>query len=428
MRKFFVLVKKELKELMTLQMIIPLLISMFIFILMGQVIGNISSSAETTGEVIFIDQDKSETSYSIYNELDRTGINITLKGQNVETALEDAKKLGISAVVEIPKGFEEGIKNGQPQEIHTYSIIRSFSITGNTGDRVISTVISKINNFLSNQLINEKIEGADPEALKNPIIKNDWVVINNKYANVNPNSIMGFVMSQSIFIPVIMFMIIIYSSTMLVTTIAAEKENKTMETLLSTPINRSALVGSKMVAAAIVALLFAAIYMVGFSYYMDRVTGGNMQGAGEGLTEAIKVLGLSLSPFDYVLLGLSFFMSILTALALSTVLGAFAEDVKKAQSLIQPVVFLVMIPYLLIMFVDVNTASLPIKLLIYAIPFSHPFMVSPNLFFNQYLAVILGILYQLLLFVVLIVIATRIFSSDGILTMKLKSRSKGKAR
>ena len=153
-----------------------------------------------------------------------------------------------------------------------------------------------------------------------------------------------------------------------------------------------------------------------------------MQGAGEGLAEAIKVLGLSLSPFDYVLLGLSFFMSILTALALSTVLGAFAEDVKKAQSLIQPVVFLVMIPYLLIMFVDVNTASLPIKLLIYAIPFSHPFMASPNLFFNQYLAVILGILYQLLLFVVLIVIATRIFSSDGILTMKLKSRSKGKAR
>ena len=64
---------------------------MFIFILMGQVIGNISSSAEPTGEVIFIDQDKSETSYSIYNELDRTGINITLKGQNVETALEDAK-------------------------------------------------------------------------------------------------------------------------------------------------------------------------------------------------------------------------------------------------------------------------------------------------------------------------------------------------
>jgi len=421
MRRFFVLVKKELKELFTLQMIIPLVISILVFFLMGQIIGSVTSEMEAAGgEVILINQDKSELSYAISNMLEEAGFNITMKSQNVETALEDARKLGISAVVVIPEGFNDGIENGQVQEIHAYSIIKSFSLFGSSGSPVISTITELINTFLSNKLITESIENSDPAFLKNPIAQKDWVVVNNKYAQVSPGSIIGFIMSQSVFIPIIMFMIIIYSATMLVTTIAAEKENKTLETLLSTPIKRSSLVGAKMFAAAIVALIFAAIYMIGFSYYMNSITGGNL--TGDIMGDAIKELGLQLTVFDYILLGLSFFLSILFSLAFSTVMGAFADDVKKAQALIQPVIFMVMIPYLLTMFVDVNSASLPIKLLVYAIPFSHSFMASPNLFFDKYLAVVLGILYQLLLCVILIAIATKIFSSDGILTMKLKRR------
>ena len=52
------------------------------------------------------------------------------------------------------------------------------------------------------------------------------------------------------FIPIILMMIIIYSSQMVISAIAMEKQNKTLETLLTVPIPRTSIVTAKMLAAA----------------------------------------------------------------------------------------------------------------------------------------------------------------------------------
>jgi ABC-2 type transport system permease protein len=105
-------------------------------------------------------------------------------------------------------------------------------------------------------------------------------------------------------------------------------------------------------------------------------------------------------------------------------LGVLAEDYRSAQSLIMPLIFLVMIPYFLSFFSDPRTLSLPAKILLYAIPFSHPFLTTQNLLLENYGAVFYGILYMLAVFIVLILIAARIFSTDKVLTMKLRFRKK----
>jgi ABC-2 type transport system permease protein len=83
-----------------------------------------------------------------------------------------------------------------------------------------------------------------------------------------------------------------------------------------------------------------------------------------------------------------------------------------------------MIPYFMSFFADPKTLSLPAKILLYAIPFSHPFLTTQNLLLENYSAVLYGILYMLVVFIVLIVIAARIFSTDRVLTMKLRFRRK----
>ena len=60
------------------------------------------------------------------------------------------------------------------------------------------------------------------------------------------------------------------------------------------------------------------------------------------------------------------------------------------------------------------------KIFLYAIPFSHPFLTTQNLLLENYRAVALGILYMFAFFIVLIIIAARIFSTDRVLTMKLR--------
>jgi len=51
-------------------------------------------------------------------------------------------------------------------------------------------------------------------------------------------------------------------------------------------------------------------------------------------------------------------------------------------------------------------------------------LTTQNLMLENYQAVLFGIVYMLFFFVVLIIIAARIFSTDRVLTMKLKFRRK----
>jgi len=206
---------------------------------------------------------------------------------------------------------------------------------------------------------------------------------------------------------------------MVISAIAMEKQNKTLETLLTVPIKRTSIVTAKMLAAGLIGLLSAIIYMVGFKSYM-----GGMMGMGRSMPttvdNVVRELGLVLDTNGYLLLGISLFFSILCALAMATILGVLAEDFRSAQSLIMPVIFLVMIPYFLSFFSDIRTLSLPVRILVYIIPFSHPFLASQNIMLENFAGVYFGIAYQAVFFFVLVVLAARIFSTDRVLTMKLR--------
>ncbi|MGB8958080.1 MAG: ABC transporter permease, partial [Candidatus Aminicenantales bacterium] len=192
--------------------------------------------------------------------------------------------------------------------------------------------------------------------------------------------------------------------------------------LLTVPIKRTSIITAKMLAAGLVGLISAGVYMFAFKGFVGGMTGeaaraGAAVGGGGAL---MRQLGLYFNTTGYIILGLAMFLAILVALALAMILGVLAEDFRSAQNMIMPLVFLVMIPYFISLFADLNTLSLPIKILILAIPFSHPFLVSQNLYLGNYGMIAAGLGYMLVVFVVLTIFAARIFSTDKILTMKLR--------
>jgi ABC-2 type transport system permease protein len=293
-------------------------------------------------------------------------------------------------------------------------------MVGSRSSVIINAVIKALNEFISNDYLKKKIPDISPQALKNPIKSKDFVIVRDRMAEGAAEKVAAFVSSQSVFVPIILMMIIIYASQMVISAIAMEKQNKTLETLLTVPISRTAIVTAKMVASAVVGLISAVIYMIGYRYSMGSFMGDVSRAVGSGMGDVVQKLGLAMTTTGYIILGVSLFFAILVALALATILGVLAEDYRAAQSLIMPLIFLVMIPYFLSFFSDPKTLSLPMKILLYAIPFSHPFLTTQNLLLENYRAVAYGILYMLAFFVVLIIIAARIFSTDRVLTMKLR--------
>ena len=426
MNKFVALFKKEIRELLTLQMILPLVIGMLVFIFIGNVIGKEGTKARGSQKIMVNDMDSSVSSQTAVDILESSGYQVFLYNEETtDTLFKAARENDVSSILVIPQGFEKGLSELEPPKIQNYSIMQGFSVFGLMNSGLGERALNIINEHFSNVLITERAFTENPAELKNPITSEDVVVMGNKTANISMDELAGFLNSQTMFIPIVIFLIIIMASQTVVVSIASEKENKTLETLLSTPLSRTSIVTAKMSAAGIVSLVMAIVYMFGMNYYINGITGGVLQNqSSQKLVDALNRLGMNFTAADYFLIGISLFLSILIALAVSLILGVFSEDVKKAQSLITPIIFLVMIPYFISMFMNLDTASLAVKIFVYAIPFSHSFLVSQNIFFNRYMNLTWGIIYQLIVLIILIVIAARIFTTDRVLTAKIKFEKK----
>jgi len=419
MRKFLVLLRKEVKELLTVQVIAPLLVTAVLFFFIGNLMDKEQKKSDQNTNVAVINNDSgSQSSSALIELLKNNKLKIQLLENKSETeALEEVKKNNDAALIIIPANFNQSLETGKPEKIKFFTPLNNFSLTGSKKYSTVTAAIAITNDAFSRNMIAKEITNADPESLKNPIKPDEYVVVGDKQANISPNLIMGFVSQQTAFIPIILFMVIILASQMIATAIANEKENKTLETLLTAPVKRNSIALAKMAGAGLIALLSSLVYIIGFRSYINGMSGGAKATA--EVSQIIKDLGLTLTPESYALLGLSLFVGILVALAISLILGAFVEDVKGVAGLTTPLMILVLIPYFLTMFLDINSLSPALKYAVYAIPFSHIFLATQNLFMHNYLPVILGILYQFLWLVVFIYIAAKIFSSDKIVTMKL---------
>ncbi len=219
----------------------------------------------------------------------------------------------------------------------------------------------------------------------------------------------------------------IIASQMVAMAMANEKENKTLETLLSSPVNRKTIVFAKLIGAGTVALLSAGFYMIGFRSYINGITGTMAKNPASGqVTQILKDLGIVFGPVEYILLGASLFLGILVALAMAMILGSMTESSKNIQSIITPLMLLVLIPYFLTLFLDINAISPIARFALYIIPFMHTFLSVQKLMAHDYLFVIFGIIYQLIVFIIFVALAAKIFSSDKILTLKFSFKRKKK--
>lgn len=424
MRKFLVLLTKEIKSLLTPQMLIPLVVIVVLFSIMGKFVGGEIKKVSEPKSVAVIDNDRSLTSSKIIEEMKNMNlIPVILNNTDVNEGIDRARKENIRTVIFIPDGFEDNIKNYKKTHVDIYTIMKGFSFSDVSKSISTKTLISLIGDEISKGYIREKFTGVDPDVIQKPVEAKNFVIVKDRMVEASPEMISSAITSQNVFIPIILMFVIVMSAQMIASAVAMEKENKTLETLLTLPIKRTYIVVSKMLGASVIALLMSLFYMYGMKNYIGQMTGIE-ESATSFSTEIIRELGLTFTPGTYFLLGLSLFFAILSALSLATILAVYAEDVKSAQTLLTPLMVLLMIPYLLSFFVDFSSLSITAKVLLFIIPFSHPFMASRYLLFGNVSMVISGIIYMAFFSLVCILIATRIFSSDRVLTAKIRFKSR----
>jgi len=399
---------KEIRELLTPSTIIPIIVMAFIFGSMGNMMGGIGEELEKKPAIGLINDDSGELS-KIATDILNERAEIIYEGSNIEEGLEKIKEEKATALLIIPANFSESIYADNPGEIEVYWIMKGAGIMDSISSEVVDGLIHSIEEEISKELIKD---GEYSDIVLKPTVKKETTIFKEKeLKGLSPGAISGILSSQSTMVPIIMMMIIMMAGGTVISSMGMEKENKTLETLLTLPVKRSSIVFGKIAGSAIVGLLMAIIYMLGFRYYMGSL----------GMSSEINLadLGLTLDMKDYFLVGTSVFITLLAALSLCMILGTFAENYKSAQTLNLPIVLLAIVPMFLTMFKDFDTLPLLLKIVVFVIPFSHPMMAMRALMFDNYLIVLSGICYVVIFSAAMMWIIVRIFSTEKVLTAKI---------
>lgn len=405
---------KELKELVRDPKILlgMIIVPMVIFPVIGGVMGYAIQSAKEQAvkmNIFVVNNDGGEWSIRFINFLKELGVqaqvleNIELKGENIQWLLSS---YNATMLLEIPSGFSKNVtayfsNPNTKAYLRFYGVITSASFFETASSSIVDSLVSQFNRCIAPDVLQTE---------KSTVIKGEIK------RGIDPAMILNLMMSQSIAFPVTVMILLTYSVQIAATSVAIEKEEKTLETLLTIPMDRFAILLGKLSSSVIIAAVGAVAYMAGYGYMMNIML-SNIPGA---LNLDLASLGLAPSPAGYLLLGISLFVTILSALALAVILSAFAEDVRSAQSYVGYIYPFVFLPALALMYLDINALPLAVRLLFYAIPFSHPIIASKAVLTGDYFTVVIGVIYVSIFTIAIMYVASRLFATEKILTMKLR--------
>jgi ABC-2 type transport system permease protein len=418
--------KKELRELLTPSSIISIVVVMIMMCSIGLIVGGQTEDASKLSPVGIVNGDNGEYGeYTIEyitdcylnsgipeDEIDDYVVILNCAYGDSDAIIEEMNNKGLTSAIAISDTYSDDISAGIPGTIEKYYIYTNGGIFSSTSSEVNDTILSYANADLSLLLIqNGGFDKDYAEFLQNPIdYSQDFTDINGTvYEGITPYEISTSMMSQTLMIPIIIMIIIVMIGSIVISSMGNEKENKTLETLLTLPVKRTTIVSGKLIASAIVGLVFGLAYMIGMTFYMNGMTSTV---GGVNLSD----YGLTLDALDWLLLGVMVFLTIMSALGICMIMGAFVKNYKAAQTMTLPISVLAMIPMFITMFVGWDSIPLVGQAILFIIPFTHPMMAMNNLMFGNMDIVLWGIAYLLIFSLTMIYITVRLYKSDILLT------------
>ena len=425
------IIRKEVRELLTPGSVISVLVMVVLFAGLGGLIGGeVDSAAElpTFGFVVEEDGDYYDgwNPYDVlcngtnYGAEADSKIILMDSGYDADSSeiIAEMEEKGVTNVLALPDAetFNESIRNGTPVTMEQYYMYEPTGLFGTVSSSVLSSVVSILNTSLSQKIVSSSGGDLDYGFVMNPIVSGgddiSTIVDGEVHTGITPSDISNEITSQTLMIPIVIMIIIMMVGSIVISSMGSEKENKTLETLLTMPIKRTSIVSGKIVAAAIVGLVYGLAYMVGMSIYMGSMTGTIAGSSSVDLAD----LGMALDALDWALVMASMFLAIVCALGICMILGAFAKNYKSAQTMTMPLSILAMIPMFIIMFTGWYGSGGVLQAITFAIPFSHPMMAMQALMYGDMTLVLGGIVYMAAFALVSILITVRLYNSDILIT------------
>ena len=427
------IMKKELREFLSISSIVSVVMVVVIFAFMGSMMSGETDKITSPSPLLIINCDESGGSINgfaveqigvAYDQVYGTGtfseyaVIVDGTSTNVDPAyvhrlLSDSE---CSDAIVVLNGFYNNIVgnalNNQPVQkgqVLMYFEYSSSGLFGGASSTMAQTLMAVVNSNIAYSLSGLTDLGVN--AVSPVDMGSTYTYVNGEIVkNVTPMEINAALMGQNFVIPLIIMVILTMIGGIVISSMGNEKENKTLETLLTMPVKRTTIVTGKLLSAAIAGLVFGAAYLFGMMFYMNGMTSMSMS------TLDLADIGLTLGVTDWIIVMVMMFLAILAALGMCMILGAFTKNYKAAQTMILPLAVMSMIPMFIIMFMGWENLPPIGQFLLSLIPFTHPMMVVNNLMFDDMTLVFAGIGYLLAFSAAMVYITVRLYKSDILIT------------
>lgn len=346
----FNILKKELKDsfrdqrTLLLTVLLPLVLMSVLVLFYERML----SSNDDEVYPVAVKEEQSETLKQIltsYNNIDLIVVN------DINKAIEDGD---VVAAVDFEETFEQKIKNNESPTVQLLGDMNSQSSA-----IAISTIEAAFNQF-SQLIVTENLQSSnvDPTILSPITIERIQVVEGD-----NAVGMIAFL------VPLMLSIAVGVGITPAATDlIAGEKERKTMEALLMTPVNRSALLFAKWLTMVIIATLTGVITLL--IVFIEV----------QFFTETIKA-GLNFGDNAWIIVLTAFLVVISYAALLASALmitSISAKTIKEAQSYSTPVTMIAILPAMFLVNLGVNELTTTH----FIIPIVNIFTIFKELFFG----------------------------------------------
>jgi len=418
---------KEIKELVRDPKILfgVVLMPLLLFPVMGSAIQVSQQSVEraivTSTFAVYTDDSGVVTSTMLdYLKTNRT-VSV-IQADSLNQALAQFQGTTSGAMIYIPSGFSDNVTTGVKGKMIIYGNIKNMNIAETQSTNVVGTLVNIYSYYYSiariDSLLQAAGEVASPDAIRTPIAIDYQSIIKGNVLNISPDAIISVVMNQSIMLPIMIMVMVMFAIQMAATSIALEKEQKTLETLMTLPVGRLTILSGKLAGSIVIAVAGAIAYMIGFGYYM-----GSAMSFAQLSTVNLGGAGIGIQPVGYVLLGINIFVTLVSALAMAISLAVFTDNVRSAQSLTGILVVPIILPAIILMFSDIDMLPQTFQWLMLAIPYTHSILASKAAFMGDYWIVLRSIAYISVFTIVVLYIAAKIFSTERIITARFTSRN-----
>jgi ABC-2 type transport system permease protein len=406
---------KELKELIRDPKILigMIVLPLIMFPVLGLVLGYAQQTAVQQAQksselLLIVDNDGGYWSQQIIGNLSRVANTVTVNNTSPQKVIDQGMltQYNRTEFIEIPSNFTAAINahftvnSNITATVNVYTVFREGGIFSSS----ISIISIATNSF--NRVVAPDILHTTPSVIIKGQIQQ----------GVDPQQLSAVFYLQSIALPITIMILLTYAMQIAATSVAMEKEEKTLETLLTMPVDRFAILMGKLSSTIIIAGVAAVTSIIGYTFVLGGISSTIQAGSAIDLAK----LGLVPTPLGYTLLGISLFVTLLAGLALAVIISAFSEDVRGAQALVGYIYPVIFIPSLALIYVDINTLPTAVQGIFYAIPFSHPTIASKAIILGNYMTVVLGIVYVAAFTIAIMYIASRLFATEKILTAKIK--------